>query len=484
MHRSWTFSLAMLMLGLAAAVEAVEPAGKPAPMSSGGGGDEWQSPPTSVPRDISPPPGPFAPEWSSLEKYQVPDWYRDAKFGIFVHWGPQTLAGPRGSSDGTKSPRKELARAFRGEKFDADHWAAMFKLAGAKYVVQVAEHHDGYALYDSSYTCWSSVRMQPRRDFVAELAAAVRKQGLVFGASSHTEEHYWFYSEPPKRTPPAPLPGRPIGEQPSKEFLDWWYARLVEIVDKYQPQIFWFDWCIEQPAYEPYLRKFAAYYYNRGAKWKQGVVLNYKYNAFPDRAAVRDISWNTGRISWRPEAICPTVWQFDTMSNRKYWFWRADMEMRPLAEVLAEMVDVVSKNGNYLLNFPPAPDGSLTPEQEKLLRGIGQWLSVNGEAIYGTRPRKVFGEGPTEGLGTKFQGNPPKSPYTSKDIRFTTKGPALYAIVLAWPENGKVTIPSLASREIKSVSLLGSNEPVGRDGLTFEFPSLERHDGPVVLKIQ
>ena len=446
--------------------------------------EEWLSPPKPVPPAMALPPGPFAPEWKSLEKYRVPDWFRDAKFGIFVHWGPQTLAGPRGSADGTKSPWKELARDFKGEKFDADHWAAMFKLSGAKYVVQVAEHHDGYALYDSSYTRWSSVRMQPQRDFVAEFAAAARKQGLVFGASSHTEEHYWFYSEPPKKTPPAPLPGRPIGEQPSEEFLDWWYARLVETVDKYQPQIFWFDWCIEQPAYEPYLRKFAAYYYNRAAERKQGVVLNYKYSAYPDRAAVRDISWNTGRISWRPEVICPTVWQFDTMSNRKYWFWRPDMEMRPLAEVLAEMADVVSKNGNYLLNIPPTPDGSLTPEQETLLRGIGQWMSVNGEAIYGTRPWKIFGEGPTEGLGPKFQGNPPKTPYTAQDIRFTTKGEKLYAIVLAWPETRKVTIPSLAGREIKSVRLLGSSEPVAREGVTFDLPSKEQRDGPFVLKIQ
>jgi alpha-L-fucosidase len=440
--------------------------------------------------------GPFQPTWESLERYEVPDWFRNAKFGIFVHWGPQTLAGAKdGSADGTKTGNwKDYAVAFRGEKFDAAHWAEMFRKSGAKYVVQVAEHHDGYALYDSSLTPWTSVKMAPKRDFVAELAAAVRKEGLVFGTSSHTEEYWWFYSDPPKKAPPAPLPGRPVPPQPDKEFLDWWYARLTEIVEKYQPQFMWFDWCIEQPAYEPYLRRFAAYYYNRAAEWKQGVVINYKYDAMPVKAAVLDISWNTSRFAWKPERINPTPWQFDTMSNRSYWFWRADMQMRPLAEMICEMADVVSKNGNYLLNFPPAPDGSLTPGQEEVLLGIGRWLAVNGEAIYGTRPWGVFGEGPTEGLGPKFQGNPPKAPWTPQDIRFTTKGDTLYAIVMAWPEDRKVTVKSLAAdsplapREIKGVSLLGSAAPVQwkrtAEGLAVELPAQKPCDSAYVLKIE
>ncbi|MCX7010817.1 MAG: alpha-L-fucosidase [Kiritimatiellaeota bacterium] len=324
--------------------------------ASSGSAEDWQHTPTPVPQGIALPAGPFQPTWASLQKYQVPEWFRDAKVGVFVHWGPQTLAGAAGSADGSQSPWQELAKKFTGEKFDATHLAKMFKLSGAKYVVQVAEHHDAYALYASSYTPWSSVKMNPKRDFVAELSAATRKAGLIWGASSHTEENWWFYSDPPKKAPPAPLPGRPMAPQPDKKFLDWWYARLVEIVDKYQPQMFWFDWCIEQPGYEPYLQKFAAHFYNRGAEWKQGIVLNYKYNAFPANTAVLDISWNTSRFAWKPERVQPAPWQFDTMSNRKYWFWRADMEMRPTAEVLCELADVVSKNGNYLLNIPPALD--------------------------------------------------------------------------------------------------------------------------------
>jgi alpha-L-fucosidase len=437
----------------------------------------------------------FEATWPSLERYDAPQWFRDGKFGIFVHWGPQTLAGASGSGDGTRSPSwKQLAADFKGEKFDAVRYAELFKAAGAKYVVQVVEHHDAYALYDSSLTPWSSVKMAPKRDFARELSAAVRKQGLIYGASSHSEENWWFYSEPPKKMPPAPKPGGPTGEQPPKEWLDNWYARLVEIVEKYDPQIFWFDWCIEQPAYEPYLRKFAAYYYNHAAKENKGVVLNYKYEAFPAQAAVLDISVNTSRFEWKPEGIHSTPWQFDTWSSNGLWFWRPGMKIRPAAALIAEMADVVSKNGNYLLNVTPDPDGVITQDQVNMLTEIGQWLAINGEAIYGTRPWKVYGEGPTSGLGPSFKPDVPKTPYTSQDIRFTSKGRTIYAIVLAWPDSGKVDIRSLgggwklAEGGIKAISLLGSAEPVkwsqGDEGLAIDLGGQKPGVYACVLKIE
>ena len=439
---------------------------------------------------------PFAPQWPSLEKYRVPDWFRDAKFGIFVHWGPQTLAGSNVAGDGTKTRNwKELAAAFQGAKFDAEQWARLFAKSGARYVVQVAEHHDGYALYDSSRTAWTSVKMAPRRDFVKELSTAVRAQGLIYGASSHTEENWWFYSEPRKKLPPLPKPSEAAaGEQPPKEWLDDWHARLVEIVEKYDPQLFWFDWAIEQPCYEPYRREFAAHYYNRAARQGRGVVLNYKYEAYPAAAAVLDISVNTGRARWAPEGIQPLPWQFDTWSARGLWFWRPTLTIRPTAELIAEMADVVSKNGNYLLNVTPDPDGLITPEQVAMLDEFGRWLAVNGEAIYGTRPWKVFGEGPTAGLGPSFKPDVPKTPYTGEDIRFTTKGQTLYAIVLAWPETGQVSIGSLAQdapgalAELARVSLLGSKRAVtwrrGGHGLTVDLAEHERSHYPFVLKIE
>jgi hypothetical protein len=159
--------------------------------------------------------GPFKPSWESLRNYQVPDWYRDAKFGIFMHWGPETLnwPGKADGSDGGRTDYKSRANAFKGEKFDALNWSKLLHNAGVKYILQVIEHHDAYALYNSSFTPWSSVRMAPKRDFAREMSEAARHEGLIYGISSHTEEHYWFYANPPQKIPPPPQAGRPSQSQ-------------------------------------------------------------------------------------------------------------------------------------------------------------------------------------------------------------------------------------------------------------------------------
>src|SRR5690348_12897568 len=236
--------------------------------------------------------GPYQASWDSLEKYEVPEWYRDAKFGIFIHWGVYSVPAfdnewyPRnmyimGSpafkhhvetyGPQNKFGYKDFIPMFRAEKYDADQWAELFRNAGAKYVVPVAEHHDGFAMFDYDFTDWSAAKMGPRRDVVGELAKAVRKQGLRFGASSHRAEHWWFYNSgmafdsdvKDPRNASFYGPAQPDKTQPDKAFLDDWLVRASEIVDKYQPQVVWFDWWIEQPVFQPYLQKFAAYYYNR-----------------------------------------------------------------------------------------------------------------------------------------------------------------------------------------------------------------------------
>ena len=233
--------------------------------------------------------GPFKPSWESLKNYQVPLWFRDAKFGIFMHWGPETLnfPGKADGSDGGKTDYKSRAIAFKGAKFNAVKWSKLLHNAGVKYILLVIEHHDAYALYESSFTPWSSVRMTPKRDFAKEMSKAARKEGLIYGVSSHTEEHYWVYANPPQKIPPPPQAGCLSQNQPDKEYLDTWQRRLGEMVEKYKPQIFYFDWCIEQPAYESYMQRFASFFYNRSAEWKLEVVLNYKYNALPKGTAVK-----------------------------------------------------------------------------------------------------------------------------------------------------------------------------------------------------
>ena len=460
--------------------------------------------------------GPFQPNWTSLQEYNVPDWYRDAKFGIFIHWGlysvpafgsewyprlmyqqgtPEfehhvTTYGPQ-----NKFGYKDFIPSFRAEKFDAARWAELFRRSGAKYVVPVAEHHDGFPMYDCSFTDWSAAKMGPKRDIVGELAAAVRKEGLHFGASSHRIEH-WFFMEGGRkfdsdvRDPrfeafygPAQPQKTADGKEnpPSEAHMRDWLARTSEIVDKYKPELVWFDWWIEQPVMEPYRKKFAAFYYNRARQWKgPGVVINYKNASFPDRAAVLDIE--RGKLDKTRDQF----WQTDTSVSEKSWGYIENDKFRTPGSIVSDLVDIVSKNGCLLLNIGPRADGTIPQEVEDILLAVGGWLKVNGEAIYGTRPWKVFGEGPTEVVGGAFKDTASK-PFTGEDIRFTTKGTTLYAIALAWPENGRLLVKSVADVPVVSVELLGSKEKLvwKRDaaGLAIQLPAGRPNDYAFVFRI-
>jgi alpha-L-fucosidase len=250
--------------------------------------------------------------------------------------------------------------------------------------------------------------------------------------------------------------------------------------------VVWFDWWIEQPVFRPYLQKFAAYYYNHAVQWKRGVVINYKNDAYPERAAVLDLE--RGQLT----TIRPLVWQTDTSVSKNSWFYTRDSDYKSLDSLIGDLVDIVSKNGVLLLNIGPKADGTIPAQEEDILKGIGQWLAVNGEAIYGTRPWKVFGEGPTEVVGGSFK-DTARKPFTAGDIRFTAKGDTLYAIALAWPEKGRLVVKSLATasslskREVKNVELLGSKATVkwrrNAQGLTIETPARRPCEGAFVFRI-
>ncbi len=429
--------------------------------------------------------GPFKPTWESLESYRVPTWYLDAKFGIFIHWGAysvpafgnewyprnmyltnsaefrhhRTTFGPQ-----SKFGYKDFLPRFKAEKFDAAEWARLFKEAGARYVVPVAEHHDGFPMYDCSYTRWSAAKLGPKRDVLAELAKAVRREGLVFGASSHRLEHWWFLNG--GATFDSDVldfnwasfygPAQPEKGPLTKEFMDDWLARTCEIVDRYRPQIIWFDWWIEQPAMEPYRQRFAAYYYNRAAEWGQGVAINYKKRAYPEKAAVYDIE--RGQLA----GINPRFWQTDTSLSKNSWGYVANQDYRTATSLVQDLVDIVSKNGCLLLNVGPRADGTIPDPEQDRLREMGRWLRLNGEAIYGSRPWLTFGEGPTRVYSGGFT-DTKRLPFTPSDIRFTTANGALYAIGLAWPPDGKLLVRSLAKPVgrpeglVRKVALLGSS---------------------------
>jgi alpha-L-fucosidase len=430
----------------------------------------------------------YQSNWESLSGYKCPDWFRDAKFGIFIHWGVYSVPAyssewyPRlmydqsdtnvfnhhiktfGSQD--KFGYKDFIPLFKAEKFDANQWAEIFKKSGAKYIVPVAEHHDGFAMYNTSLSKWNAYKMGPKRDIIGELAEAVRKQGLIFGLSSHRIEHWWFMNNGKKFNSDVNDPeyadfygpARSEKEPPSIEYMNDWLLRCCELVDKYKPQVFWFDWWIEQPAMEPYRKTFAAYYYNRAEQWNEGVVLNYKNNAFPDNVAVFDIERGSSKATRK------FPWQTDTSIGKKSWGWINGEENKTPHEIIDALIDIVSKNGNLLLNIGPRPDGTISQEQINVLEGIGEWLKINGEGIYGTRPWDIVEEGPTVAVEGSFGDQKPVK-YTAKDIRFTSKANTVYAFCLDAPVENKIIINSLAlktnpSLKITNIELLGSNEKI------------------------
>jgi alpha-L-fucosidase len=432
--------------------------------------------------------GPFTADWESLKAYRVPAWYEDGKFGIFIHWGVYAVPAfsnewyPRnmyvqGSPEyehhrSTYGPHtsfgyKDFIPQFTADKFDARHWANLFRRAGAQFIMPVAEHHDGFQMYQSELSEWNAATMGPKRDLIGELAEAVRREFLVFAVSSHRAEHWWFFNGGMAFESDVPdpeyaglyAPAQPKTLQPNQEFLDDWLARTCELVDKYRPQVVWFDWWIEEPSFQPYLKRFAAFYYNRGVEWGRGVAINHKFNAFPTGTAIFDIE--RGQL----DDIRQPFWQTDTAVAKNSWGYTTDQEYKSVVDLVHDLVDIVSKNGALLLNIGPRADGTIPPQEEALLLGIGRWLQVNGEAIYGTRPWKVYGEGPTQVVGGSFN-DTKRASFTGQDIRFTTRGEILYAISLAWSEGGRLTIRSLAAdatllnQEVEKVELLGTTEPL------------------------
>lgn len=456
--------------------------------------------------------GKYKPAWESLSNYDMPEWYRRAKLGIFVHWGVYSV--PAFGSEwysrnmyiqGSKAYEHHIAKygpqsefgykdfipMFKGENFDADAWVSLFKRAGAGYVVPVAEHHDGFMMYDSDLSRFTSVNMGLHRDYLGELFSAAKKQNMAACASTHRLEHWFFMGRGrefdsdiaansdrddiywPSLTPDPSFTDPDCGAQPPKEFLTDWVVRTCELIDRYRPKLIYFDWWIHHRSVKEQLRKIAAYYYNRAEEWGEKVVINYKYDAFAFGSAVLDLERGSS-VSARP-----FFWQCCTSTSRSSWGFTENSDYKTANELIATLCDVVSKNGCMLLNVGPKADGTFAPEDEKLLCELGDWLKVNGEAIYGAIPWKKCGEGSECEKAGQFTDS--KAPvYTSQDIRYTVNNGAIYAITLGEPENGKYVLKSFCFPKdidaadgfvgiVDSVKLLGSDESVyferNEDGL-------------------
>lgn len=470
--------------------------------------------------------GPYRDTWESLSEYRPPLWYEQAKFGIFIHWGVYSVPAfgsewysrgmyERGTREfehhvHTYGPQKEFGYKdfiplFKAEKFDAEAWAELFAASGARYVVPVAEHHDGFQMYRSEISHWNAYEMGPRRDVLGELKLSCERRGLRVGASSHRAEHWFFMGHgmefesdihaPMSRGdfywPAMPEPQHyDLFSQPAptEEYLQDWLVRTCELIDRYQPKIIYFDWWIQHSAFKPYLRKLAAYYYNRAAQWGTQAVINYKNDAFAFGSAVLDME--RGQFA----GAQPWLWQTDTSTALNSWGYTEDNQFRPYQDILCDLVDIVSKNGRLLLNVGPKADGTFAPQDRDILASIGRWLAVNGEAIHGARPWRVYGEGPTQVTEGQFSDGAKKE-FTSEDIRFTTRDGFLYAIVLKRSANGRYRIRALGDHDaaralhfhgiLREVTALGVGQAAWRQTEeALEVQVDAPGDAPLVLRIE
>ena len=457
--------------------------------------------------------GPFKPNVDSLKNFQAPDWFRDGKFGIWAHWGPQAVPGDgdwfarhmyeEGSypyedhkkvyGHPSKAGYKDIVTLWKAEKWDPARLMKLYKAAGAHYFVAQAVHHDNFDNWDSQYQKWNSVNMGPHKDIVGLWRAEAKKQGLPFGFSEHLGHSFTFMQASHGADTKGDKAGVPydgadpanwdLNQMPAKPGDDgwysndprWaqeWYARIYDVVTKYKPDLLYSDGGI--PYGEAGLRV-VAQLYNLSCQENGGTLhavycskKNYAGTQYYDGIGVQDLE--RGGM----DDIQPFVWQTDTSTGD--WYYNRHDQYKSSSDVIHTLVDIVSKNGNLLLNVVLYPDGSLPPEMETFLSEMADWTKINGEAIFGTRPWTIYGEGSTKAKSGSFSEG---TVYTSKDIRFTRHGDDIYITTLGLP-SGQIVVRALGSDsplvsgEPTQVTLLGASDPVkwsrAGDGLTITLP--------------
>ncbi len=443
----------------------------------------------------------YEPTWESLATHnEQADWLKDAKFGIYFHWGVYSVPAfanewyPRHMHfEGRKEfdhhvekyghPSEfgyhDFVPMFKAEKFNAKEWVDLFEKAGARYVGPVAEHHDGFSMWDSEITPWNSMDKGPMKDITGELEKEVKSRGMKFITTFHHARNLQRYNdsieEKSFRHSHYPLfDGMPptstddelkylYGNIPEEQWNEEvWFGKLKEVIHKYQPDIIWFDSWLDQIP-EDYRQKFCAYYLNEAQKWGKEVVIIRKQDDLPLTCSIDDLEKS------RMNRIKDQLWMTDETVSTGSWCFTENLQVKPANDVLHVLIDIVSKNGVLLLNISPKADGSIPQNQQDVLLKMGEWLKKYGESIYDTRPWYTFGEGPTKEPEGSFSNHKKflKIKYSNKDIRYTTNGKTIYAFVLGSPElNSDVLLKSFASAElpseisVKDVSLLGSEEKV------------------------
>ena len=504
--------------------------------------------------------GKFEPTWESLQQYQAPEWFRDAKFGIWAHWGPQCQpeAGDwyarqmyvqgqpqyefhlKQYGHPSDFGFKDVIHLWKAENWDPAKLIALYKRAGAQYFVALANHHDNFDNYDSKYQPWNAVNIGPKKDLIGGWAKAARDNGLRFGVSVHAAHAWSWYEVAQEADKTGPLAGVPYdgkltkadgsgkwweGYDPQDLYaqnhvrgkkLEWdwdaakgssipdqaycqkFYNRTIDLINKYQPDLVYFD-DTALPLYpiSDAGLKVAAHLYNSNMQHHGGRLEAVLTNKVLTDQQKKCMVWDIER--GQSNKIEPLPWQTDTCIGT----WHYDRSLfehhryKTATTVIHMLADIVSKNGNLLLSVPVRGDGTIDDDEMAVVTGIADWMDLNREAIFGTRPWKIFGEGPAlaESAPIQAQGfNEGKGKaLTAEDIRFTTKGQTVYAIVLGWPDK-PLNIRALGAgagnldAAVESVSLLGAKEPVkwkqAQDALQVEFPAAKPCDHAFVVKIE
>ena len=475
----------------------------------------------------------FLPTRKSLEGYQIPEWYRDAKFGIWSHWGPQSAIeygdwyARQMYQEGTpqylyhaetyghpsKVGYKDLVNNWKAAKWDPDHLMSLYKKAGAQYFVSMGVHHDNFDLWDSKHTRWNAVNMGPKRDVVGTWQKAAQKQGLRFGVSEHLWISYkwWAVSHDADKT--GPLAGVAYdGIDPQyadlyhdadcarfADKLDWnddgipdswkrhYVDRITDLIDKYHPDLLYTDGHLP---FEDYGLKVVSHLYNVSAQLHGGQAEAVYTSKDPTDCAIGTCLLDHERgVS---DGIAKNPWQTDTCIGQ--WHYNRGEKYKTAKKVIDMLTDIVSKNGNLLLNFPLPNSGELDFEEMTVLEGITAWMAVNSEGIYSSRPWKIYGEGPATKAKVEagnFNEDKQKD-LTAEDVRFTVKNSNIYAFVMGWPEkSATVNALGLASEQapgtIRNVELLGYKGEVkwkqDETALEIEMPAEKLSEIGITLKV-
>lgn len=473
--------------------------------------------------------GEYKPDWESLSKYPVAKWYTQAKFGVFIHWGVFTVPEyynewyPRFMYyKGTQVYRHHIKKygkdfnyrdfipMFKAEKFDAKSLVGSVKECGAKFVMPVAEHHDGIKLYNSELSDWTTVKLPVGRDFLREMKEECEKQDLIFSTSSHRAEHFWFLNGGrtlgyPNETTDEKyrelygecknicnknnlkaLMKQEHGIEPTTEWLEDWLVSSCELVEKYKPSSLFFDWWTSYRAFRPYMKRFLAYYYNRSVDWGKEVCVYYKSDAIMYNCAVFD------RERGQLENASPYVWQSETSTAYNSWCYCTTNRFKSPETIICNFLDVISKNGCFVLNIGPKADGSICDEEKHILETIGSWTKKNSEAIWGTKPYKVIGEGKKQKGGSFNE----RLSYSSNDYRFLCRPGAVYAFALKPKGKKEFCIKSFKDTMdlfhciIKRVSILGEddNETLDyrqdKNGLRISLGKKAESELPLCFKVE